>query len=220
MKLNFRDASAEVITTITAYSHPRSKTAAEFARLQWSLKSSGLVKYCYCFLPPSAHFILLCLTLLLAALISAIIAALAMVYYAEYDFEWSFCGNIFDFEGELLPNRFILVRYLYIVSITLNYLLPVTATIWFYSEVLESLREFEAPTVVVEAVERLILLDGYLLLWLSAPIHMLELIQLMHWKEELPHGNVYVKVLTMIAGAYCIMHPICRLVLNKTFRNK
>ncbi|EUB56698.1 Elongator complex protein 2 [Echinococcus granulosus] len=272
VKLNFRDASAEVITTITAYSHPRSKTAAEFARLQWSLKRTldsitCLILYfsVYSSEQKQTEFTCLlvtsfsqfwfffslrawsniatasyhhrrilfssneenyqvkwrtCLTLLLAALISAIIAALAMVYYAEYDFEWSFCGNIFDFEGELLPNRFILVRYLYIVSITLNYLLPVTATIWFYSEVLESLREFEAPTVVVEAVERLILLDGYLLLWLSAPIHMLELIQLMHWKEELPHGNVYVKVLTMIAGAYCIMHPICRLVLNKTFRNK
>lgn len=37
VKLNFRDASAEVITTITAYSHPRSKTAAEFARLVQSV---------------------------------------------------------------------------------------------------------------------------------------------------------------------------------------
>lgn len=136
-----------------------------------------------------------------------------MVYYAEYDFEWSFCGNIFDFEGELLPNRFILVRYLYIVSITLNYLLPVTATIWFYSEVLESLREFEAPTVVVEAVERLILLDGYLLLWLSAPIHMLELIQLMHWKEEDDRRRL-LHYAPHLSPCFCVQISSCFFVHN------
>lgn len=156
----------------------------------------------------------------LAALISAISAALAPACYAEYDSEGAFCGNIFEFEGEMPTNRFVLVRYLYIVSISLNYLLPVTAVVRYYSEVLESLREFDAPIAVIKEVENLILLDGHLLLWLVAPIHMLELIQLMHRKEELLHGNVWVKVFTMIAAAYCIIHPILHLVLNKTFMNK
>ncbi|KAL5970108.1 hypothetical protein TSMEX_002114 [Taenia solium] len=160
------------------------------------------------------------LSFALAALISAISAALASVYYAEYDFEGTFCGNIFQFDGEMPSNRFVLVRYLYIASISLNYLLPVTAVTWYYSEVLESLKEFDAPLAVVEAVENLIILDGHLLLWLSAPIHMLELIRLMHRKEELLHNNVYVRVFTMIAAAYCIIHPIFHLVLNKTFMNK
>ncbi|VDM18752.1 unnamed protein product [Hydatigera taeniaeformis] len=160
------------------------------------------------------------LSLAFSALISAIIAALAAIYYTEYDVERAFCGNIFDFEDELPPNRFVLVRYLYVLSISLNYLLPVTAAILYYSEVLEALKEFDAPIAVIEEAEKFIRLDGHLLLWLGAPIHMLESIQLMHWKRELLHGKFYAKVFTMLAGAYCIMQPTLHIVLNMASRNE
>lgn len=154
---------------------------------------------------------------LLIAIISSLTSTLAAVYYFEYDLNYHYCGSVFDFESEIQPDRFILIRYLYIMNIALNYLLPISAVIWFYAELLESLIEYEAPSRVICRTREFILLDGYLLLWLCAPIHLLELIQIMHWRIEIPYGRIYTKLLTMTGASYSILYPIIHLIMTTQF---
>lgn len=136
-------------------------------------------------------------------------------YRVEYDPFKGVCERINFAARDFSQNRLILVRCIVILLVPSAFLFPIGTVIWLYRNILRILCEFNAPALVVAEIEDLLLREGYFLLLLTAPAHVLWLIEFMHCKEEVLLGNSFANGLALISGSYCVLNPLFHLINSK-----
>ncbi len=160
---------------------------------------------------PALPMFVICM---LSVITSASIGGLANYFIFEIDSESGVCRSIFTLRDSVGHSRFMVTRLLHFASIALTYLVPAMLIRAFYTELLEAFSEFVAPKPVIRETSHASVLDGQLFLFLCAPTHIYTTIQLLFYKTELLHFRVYTRILTAIAGSYCIIYPISSLSLR------